>query len=467
MHLIKHIIVWSFFLAISLSSNCFATRVNVDTKERQSHITPANVAKHSGTAQRNETFVRSTENQVQDGEMHIADSARIVLGQEGLKIESSNGKFKLRLGGRLHADASFSRHEDFLDANGNRIETNNGTEMRRGRIGFEGTVFSDWNYKGQLEFAGDEVELKDLWTRYTGLALANITLGEQKQAFSRELQESSNDMLFIERSAMNVINGAIVDRAVGLNLSSHGQSWAGQVGIYGDSIATKKRQIGADKGWAISSRVTFTPLHEKNRLIHLGVAGNFREPNEVDTALAPSLSLASKSTNMSNLSLISTLIENIDNIKMLGLEASGILGPFSIGAEYTNSWINRKNDESDLKFNGWYGEAAWTLTGESRHYRRGNFFRVIPTNSFSFLNGGTGAWELAVRYAEADLNDGHFKGGKLTNLTIALNWYLNHNIRLMAGYDRALKITDSSLTKLDGNNPKNLNTFMFRAQVAF
>ena len=274
-------------------------------------------------------------------------------------------------------------------------------------------------------------------------------------------------MLFIERSAMNVINGAIVDRAVGLNLSSHGQSWAGQVGIYGDSIATKKRQIGADKGWAISSRVTFTPLHEKNRLIHLGVAGNFREPNEVDTALAPSLSLASKSTNMSNLSLISTLIENIDNIKMLGLEASGILGPFSVGAEYTNSWINRKNDESNLNFNGWYGEAAWTLTGESRQYRRGNFFRVIPTNNFSFLNGGTGAWELAVRYAEADLNDGHFKGGKLTNLTIALNWYLNHNIRLMAGYDRALKITDSSLTKLDGNNPKNLNTFMFRAQVAF
>lgn len=467
MHLLKHILVWCFFLAISISSNCFATGSNVDIKEQQSHMTPVSVEKHSGTAQGIETFARSAENKAQYGEMLIADSARIVLGQEGLKIESSNGKFKLRLGGRIHADASFSRHEDFLDANGNRIETNNGTEMRRGRIGFEGTVFNDWDYKGQLEFAGEEIELKDLWTRYTGLAFANITLGEQKQAFSRELQESSNDMLFIERSAMNVINGALVDRATGLNLSSHGRSWAGQVGIYGDSIATKKRQIGADEGWAISSRAVITPLHEKNRLIHLGVAGNFREPNEVDTALAPSLRLASKSTNMSNLSLISTLIEDINNIKMLGLEASGIWGPISIGAEYTNAWINRKNGESNLNFNGWYGEAAWTLTGESRHYRRGNFFRVIPTNNFSFLNGGTGAWELAVRYAEADLNDGYFKGGKLTNLTIALNWYINHNVRLMAGYDKALQITDSSLTKLDGNNPNNLDTFMFRAQVAF
>ena len=64
MHLIKHILVWSFFLAISLSSNCFATRVNVDTKERQSHITPVNVAKHLETVHRIEASYRTTENQV-------------------------------------------------------------------------------------------------------------------------------------------------------------------------------------------------------------------------------------------------------------------------------------------------------------------------------------------------------------------------------------------------------------------
>ena len=98
----------------------------------------------------------------------------------------------------------------------------------------------------------------------------NITVGEQKQALSRELQEISNDMIFIERSVMNVINGAIVDCAMGLNLSSQGPNWTGQVGIYGDSIATKKRKIAADEGWSTSSRFTFVPIADKNRLLHLG-----------------------------------------------------------------------------------------------------------------------------------------------------------------------------------------------------
>lgn len=152
---------------------------------------------------------------------------------------------------------------------------------------------------------------------------------------------------------------------------------------------------------------------------------------------------------------------------MLGLEASGILGPFSLGGEYTNTWIDRKNGESNLYFNGWYGEAAWTLTGEQRNYKNGRFFRVIPTNNFNLTKNRIGAWELAARYSEVDLNDGGFKGGKLSNLTIALNWYLNENTRLMAGYDKALEITDSPLTNSDGSKPDNLDTFMFRAQLVF
>lgn len=158
------------------------------------------------------------------------------------------------------------------------------------------------------------------------------------------------------------------------------------------------------------------PIAEKNRLLHLGVAGNFREPNEpnepnetngLDSA---TLQLESNTTNMSNLSLIQSTTTDINNIKMLGLEASGIFGPFSLGGEYTNTWIDRKNGESNLYFNGWYGEAAWTLTGEQRNYENGRILRVIPTNSFSLAKSGMGAWELAARYAEVDLNDGNLKG---------------------------------------------------------
>ncbi len=482
MHFFKSMLVSMVFLGISLSSVTFAVDLSKDVKIKR--INSESVAYSEQLSAYMRDDVPSIENamaennhsdliinkkriNVQDELLRVPDNILIKLGKDGLRFETVDNNFKIELGGRVHADASFSSNNIFSDADGNRIEANDGAELRRGRVELTGTFFKEWIVRNQLEFAGSEISLKDLWLRYTGLNFINITVGEQKQAFSRELQESSNDMLFIERSVMNVINGAIVDRAMGLNISSQGPNWTGQVGVYGDSIATKKRKIAADEGWSASSRFTFVPIAEKNRLLHLGVAGNFREPNETNGLDNVTLQLASNTTNMSNLSLIQSTTTDINNIKMLGLEASGIFGPFSLGGEYTNIWIDRKNDESNRYFNGWYGEAAWTLTGEQRNYENGRILRVIPTNSFSLAKGGMGAWELAARYAEADLNDGNFKGGNLTNLTIALNWYPNENTRLMAGYDKALKITDSPLTNSNGSKPDNLDTFMFRAQLVF
>jgi phosphate-selective porin OprO and OprP len=103
---------------------------------------------------------------------------------------------------------------------------------------------------------------------------------------------------------------------------------------------------------------------------------------------------------MSNLVLVKTGITNVNNIKMIGLEGSGIMGPFSIGGEYTNSWIDPKGEGSNFNFNGWYAEAAWTITGESRIYKKGLFHRVIPNNTFSLTKSGLGAWEFAARYGQ-------------------------------------------------------------------
>ncbi|WP_431067621.1 OprO/OprP family phosphate-selective porin [Methylotuvimicrobium sp.] len=398
-----------------------------------------------------------------------SNDVKVKLDHKGVQFETVDGDFKFNLAGRIHADASYSSGDGYVKrGTDTHVEANDGTEIRRARMEFLGTFFRDWNFKTQVDFADNDVAIKDLFVNYKGLGFMEVTLGAQKQAFSRELQESSNDMMFMERSLMNTLNGPTVDRAIGLNLSRFGDNYTAQVGIYGETVDPNIENEEADEGWAINSRLTYAPIQEKDKVIHLGVAGNYRVPDAKDEVNDDPVKFSYETSHMSNLKLLDTgNIEDTNNIKMVGLEANALYGPFTVGGEYTHMWLDREGGEGNLDFDGWYTEASWTLTGESRIYKKGKFYHVHPNQDFSFKNGGIGAWELAARYAEADLNDADIVGGQMSNLTIALNWYVNKNIRFMANYDRVLDISDSPVTKADGSEPNNLDTFMMRGQLYF
>ncbi|MGR8980809.1 MAG: OprO/OprP family phosphate-selective porin [Gammaproteobacteria bacterium] len=407
--------------------------------------------------------------------MTEAEKVKVKLDKKGLQAETADGDFKFRLGGRIHADASYSGNDDYVSAEDptKHVEANDGTEIRRARMEFLGTFYKDWEFKSQVDFADNAVSVKDMFFQYTGfeeltngLGL-NVTFGQQKQAFSRELQESSNDMIWTERSVMNILNAPTVDRAIGLNVASLNKDWTGQIGIYGDTVTPNKQRDLADEGWAVNSRWTLAPLNEKTHLVHLGIAGNYRVPNANDQVNDRGFEYVYETTHMSNLDVIDASVTDVDSIKMLGLEANYLYGPFTVGGEYTHQWVDRKDGQENIAANGWYGEASWTLTGESRKYKQGKFYHVDPARPFSLSNGGLGAWELALRYGEADLNDGDFRGGQISDLTVALNWYINNNIRFMANYDRILDIDDPAVLQTNGSVPDNLNTFTLRGQLYF
>ncbi len=422
-----------------------------------------------------------------ENEVKRSNKVKIKIDKKGLQAETADGNFKLKIGGRMHADAAVSGNDKFVSG-GAPVEANNGTELRRARIALVGTYFKDWKFKTQIDFADNKVSVKDLKLAYTGLKLfenaklfkntkINVTVGHQKQAFSRELQESSNAMMFQERSVMNVLNEPTVDRAIGINVFGYGEiengynsEWTAQAGVYGESVSANKTSM--DEGWAVNGRATLTPIRNNDngvqKLIHLGIAGNFRETSDSGQIAGAGTGVRYRfeTTHMSDLFPVDTgTLTTINNVKMIGLEANGVYGPFSVGGEYTHSWIDR-HGMSTLGFHGWYGEASWSLTGESRSYKKGTFKRLKPKRAFSFANGGLGAWELAVRIAGIDLNDGAVQGGYMKNFTAALNWYAVDNVRFMFGYDRIVDISNSPLTTRTGGKPDGLNTFMFRTDIA-
>ena len=173
---------------------------------------------------------------------------------------------------------------------------------------------------------------------------------------------------------------------------------------------------------------------------------------------------------MSNLKLTDTgTIVGIEDAKMVGLELAAMHGPFSIQSEYSKAKVQREKSLASLDFNAFYVQAGWTLTGESRTYKGsdGEFKRLKPKSKFQIGKPGFGAWELAARYDQNDLTDKDIHGGSEKRATLALNWYMNENVRLMADYSRSFDIKGSQVTTLSGGQPGNIDVLTFRTQWAF
>jgi phosphate-selective porin OprO/OprP len=118
-------------------------------------------------------------------------------------------------------------------------------------------------------------------------------------------------------------------------------------------------------------------------------------------------------------------------VEILGGEIGTVQGPFHLMAEGLVERVNREAGD-DLWLDGFYVEAGWFLTGESRPYDRKNgiFGQVKPKKNVT--DGGIGAWQIAARYSMVDLIGAGTPAGsrKLSDVTVGVNWFLTQNLKV-------------------------------------
>jgi phosphate-selective porin OprO/OprP len=353
----------------------------------------------------------------------------------GLKVESEDGNFKFGLGGRIHLDAAF--HDD------DQRDLDDGVAFRRARLFVEGTIHKDWAFKAQYDFAENDVAAKDLYIKYKPWG---ITLGQFKQPLSLEELTSSNYSTFIERAS---INSLATSRRIGVGYNTGGNNYSIAASVYGRDVGEVTND---DEGFGVGGRLTFAPWAKGVSALHLGVAASTESPQLGDNVAR---FRARPEANVDGTRLIDTgTIADVDAITKYGLEAALVEGPFSLQAEYLATNVLRKSGNPDADFDGYYVYGSWFLTGESRPYSasKGSFGRVKPAAK-------SGAWELAARYSNLNLNDGGITGGEMNNLTLGVNYYANTNTRLMFNY-----ITVDTDDNAGNDDP---SIFMVRAQVDF
>ena len=370
-----------------------------------------------------------------------------------IKFASNDGNFVFQPGGRVQVD--FAHYE------ADRQNLGDGTAIRRARLSGRGTVYHDWNYKVEYEFSDSKANpaargIRDAYISYAGWRPATVTVGNFKEPFSLEQLTSDSAVTFLERSLIDVFAPS---RHIGVGVQTAGANWTLAGGAFGERPEDDVANEG-DKGYDLTARATWAPQWDKGRVLHLGAAVRRHDPNNSTNALR----FASRpESNITDLRLVDTgVLTDTDNIRSYGLELAGEWGPWSLQGEYIGTRVDRKTG-SDADLGGWYMLASWFLTGENRPYRvsEGIFDRVTPTRSVGL--GGRGAWELALRLSQLDLNDGALIGGRERNLTAGVNWHLTPNVKLQANYIRVLEL-DRPGSASDGDEP---GTYTVRAQVDF
>ncbi|MCC6598753.1 MAG: TMF family protein [Alphaproteobacteria bacterium] len=346
------------------------------------------------------------------------DAVKISM-KPGPKFESADGQYSFQPTGRMHLD--FTHFED------DKRDNPDGANLRRARLGAKGDIGEDLNYKIELDFGGESTNLKDAYLAYTGLGFADIVLGNAKPPMGMEQATSSNYITMIERSP--VTNAFTRGEILGGALKGGGENWSLAGGVYNEDAGVNTSD---DEGVSAEMRGSVDLLPGDN-VLHVGLGGSLRTPN----ATSESVSLGGKPAGTGS-NLISTgTIANVDSSRVLGVELAGAFGPFSVQGEYMNYAIDRDSG-SDPEFDGWYAQASYLLTGESRPYKgsTGTFGRVKPARPFSLKNGTPGAWEVAARVDQLDLNDAGagVAGGKMTDWTLGVNWYMTDNVRMMLDY---------------------------------
>lgn len=304
-----------------------------------------------------------------------------------------------------------------------------GAELRRVRLGGEGSLGAGVGYKLELELSDNTVDLVDTLVTYkSGPWL--LAAGNQNQFQS--LDEVTGDSVgsFMERAAFT--DAFNFERRLGVSAQYENGPWLVQGGLFSDDINALANSsdgpAGGDENnsYGLDGRAVYAPKLGKTQL-HLGASAHWRALKRVtDTATRYR---QRPFVHTSNSRLIGTAALPVEEEVHYGLEAGFVSGRWHGAAE--SHWLEAglTSGTRPTLFGG-YAELGYFLTDDTRGYKGGQFDRTKPAKPLG--GGGVGALQLNIRYDYLDMNDRGVVGGKQDAWLAALIWqpveYMRFNV---------------------------------------
>lgn len=376
------------------------------------------------------------------------DSSGLMLSkaEPAMGIKTADGQFEMNLRGRIFADAGWvSDGDDTLDLKA--------TEFRAARIGIEGKAWKTVKYKFEVDFADNEVDIKDAYLQWDG-KVADFTFGQFKTPNSLEEISSSRHNTFMERASFTDAFSLARQMGIGANLG--GKNWGLHTGVFRGSASADNE----DEGLTVAARGWYGGEME-NGVWLLG--GSVRHRNVGDDQSL--LRYRQRPHNHLSDRFIATS-RFADKDTFYGIEGAVQMGPFHVSSEYAVLDTKLASGMgNDPKFHGGYVEAGWFITGESKVLKLDKGAWDRPKVDNPVFEGGSGAIQIAAKFDMIDLTDEGVFGGEQDTFIIGVNWYLNRHSRIMLNYSHSEidNAFDVSANGSDGEN--DLDAFGMRFQV--
>lgn len=255
--------------------------------------------------------------------------------------------------------------------------------------------------KLDIDLTDGDSNFTDMYVRFS-TKLGRFTLGNQKIAHSFVNQTSRLARTFMEEPLPAEAFGLV--RRLGVGWDFHRRRVGVHLTAFGPDLNERIGKFG------YGARMYTNPTRTRWSLAHIGVSG-VRESMDHDARF-----WTRPESRVTKTRLVNTgEDDDVDTQSIFGLEMAFAHRNWSLRGEYFYTEWDRIIQE-DTAFSGYYLQANWVLTGESFQYRQGKFMRIRPDSS-------RGAWEVALRYSNVNLNDQNVFGGEQRNTTLALNWY--------------------------------------------
>jgi phosphate-selective porin OprO/OprP len=377
----------------------------------------------------------------------------------------------VKLGGFFQADVGwFNQDATSIAAVG---DVQDGADFRRARLSASGDVAENINYFVEFDFGfPGRPNFTDIYMDVESqCGPGRLRLGQWRQPMGMDAMTSVKDLTFLERALPFAF---VPFRQIGV-----GKYYGSDDGISTFAVSAMRfptdtfgGNVGDNGGYGVVSRATIVPWatdHDR-RLWHLGGAITFADPSNDLVRYRNQPEFFVSETGGADLvpagvpSAVPPFVDtgpiDAQNFRILNLESALVCYSFHMQSELYFTSVNQLGGPV-ANFWGAYAQAGYILTGETRPYLRntGVLGRIVPNEPYDSATG-PGAWEIAARLSTLDLADVNVAGGRLTDLTLGLNWYLARNAKCQFNYIHAL--LDSP-----GLGHSDNDIFAGRAQVDF